>query len=260
MYDEEEAHERASFLASARGGRPRATHAIGRSIELAYQGQTYTLEVSQIGPERYRVEVGDRAAVVDVDRLNEFQSRLVVGGRRHQVSIAAGTGSYLVEVDGFSHRVIRDEAGIIRASAPAVVVAVPVAPGEVVEAGATVAVLESMKMETAVRAPQGGVVREVLAVVNSQVDAGAPLVRLDRVDGEMEESEAPSVSFEEVVSTDADDAQNPAFLLLEDLNALLTGYDVTGKRGQALAEEYLRERASSRGRRWVSCWMARSPC
>ena len=107
----EEALERASFLASARGGRPRATHVIGRSIELAYQGQTYTLEVSQIGPQRYRVEVLDRAAVVDVDRLNEFQSRLVVGGRRHQVSIVAGTGSYLVDVDGMSHRVIRDEAG-----------------------------------------------------------------------------------------------------------------------------------------------------
>ena len=46
--------------------------------------------------------------------------------RRHQVSIAAGTGSYLVEVDGVSHRVIRDEAGIVRSPAPAVVVAVPV--------------------------------------------------------------------------------------------------------------------------------------
>ena len=50
VYDKEEALERASFLASARGGRPRATHVIGRSIELAYQGQTYTLVVSQIGP------------------------------------------------------------------------------------------------------------------------------------------------------------------------------------------------------------------
>ena len=245
VYDDEEAIERASFLASARGGRPRATHVIGRSIELAYLGQTYTLEVSQIGPERYRVEVGDRAAVVDVDRLNEFQRRLVVGNRRHQVSIAAGTGSYLVDVDGMSHRVIRDEAGIIRASAPAVVVAVPVAPGEVVAAGATVAVLESMKMETAVRAPQGGVVREVLAVVNSQVDAGAPLVRLDRVDGEVEEPETDSVSFEDVVNTDGDDAQSLAAQLLENLNALLTGYDVTGKRGQELAKAYLRERATS---------------
>ena len=244
VYEKEEALERASFLASARGGRPRATHVIGRSIELAYQGQTYTLVVSQIGPQRYRVEVLDRAAVVDVDRVNEFQSRLVVARRRHQVSIAAGAGSYLVDVDGMSHRVIRDEAGIVRSSAPAVLVAVPVSPGDVVEAGATVAVLESMKMETAVRAPQGGVVREVLAVVNSQVDAGAPLVRLDQATGDTEEPEGPSISFEEVISPDADGAQSAAVLLLQNLNALFTGYDVTGERGQALTEEYLRERAT----------------
>ncbi|MEO7351711.1 MAG: biotin carboxylase N-terminal domain-containing protein, partial [Marmoricola sp.] len=232
VYDQEEALERASFLASARGGRPRATHAIGRSIELAYQGRPYTLDVSQIGPQRYRLEVGDQAAIVDLDRLNEYQARLVVGGRRHQVSIVAGTGSYLVEVDGFSHRVIRDEAGIIRAPAPAVVVAVRVKPGDEVEAGATVAVLESMKMETAVRAPQGGVVREVLATVNSQVDSGAPLVRLDHGDLGTKDSDAPSVSFEEVVDPEADQAQSKALVLLEDLKALLTGYDVTGKRGQ----------------------------
>jgi biotin carboxyl carrier protein len=78
--------------------------------------------------------------------------------------------------------VIRDEAGVVRASAPAVVVTVNVQPGDEVEAGATVAVLESMKMETAVRAPQAGTVREVFAVVNSQVDAGAPLLRLDQVE------------------------------------------------------------------------------
>ena len=243
VYDDEEALERASFLTSAEGGRPRATHVIGRRIELTYQGRAYTLDVSQLGSQRYRLEVADQAIVVDLDRLNEFQARLVVGGRRHQVSIAAGTGSYLVEIDGFSHRVIRDEAGIVRASAPAVVVAVPVRPGDKVEAGATVAVLESMKMETAVRAPQGGVVREVLAVVNAQVDAGAPLVRLDQSEGDTEDSDSPPVSFEGVIDSEADDAQNRAVLLLEDLNALLTGYDVTGKRGQELVEEYLRERA-----------------
>ncbi len=243
VYDDEEALERASFLTSARGGRPRATHVIGRSVELAYQGRAYTLDVSQLGSQRYRLEVAGQAAVVDLDRLNEFQARLVVGGRRHQVSIVAGSGSYLVEVDGFSHRVIRDEAGIIRASAPAVVVAVPVRPGDRLEAGATVAVLESMKMETAVRAPQGGVVREVLAVVNSQVDAGAPLVRLDQSEGDTEDSDTATLSFEEVVDLDADEVQNPALLLLEDLKALLTGYDVTGKRGQELVEGYLRDRA-----------------
>jgi acetyl/propionyl-CoA carboxylase alpha subunit/acetyl-CoA carboxylase carboxyltransferase component len=242
VYDAEEALERQAFLASARGGRPRAAHVIGRTIELGYQGQAYTFVVGQVGPQRYRLEIGDEAAVVELDRLNEYQTRLVVAGRRHEVSTVAGTGSYLVEVDGFTHRVVRDEAGVIRASAPAVVVSVPVKPGDEVEAGATVAVLESMKMETAVRATSAGVVREVLAVVNSQVDAGAPLLRLDAVSADAEQSDAQLVSFKEAVGSDSDQLRSRPGMILDDLNALITGYDVSGKRGVSLVHEYLRVR------------------
>jgi len=41
-----------------------------------------------------------------------------------------------------------------------------------------------MKLQTTVRAPRSGRVREVFARVNSQVDAGAPLLRLDRPVGD----------------------------------------------------------------------------
>ena len=74
----------------------------------------------------------------------------------------------------------------MRAPAPAVVVAVRAAVGDDVEAGQTIVVLESMKMETAVRAPVAGRVREVLAVVNAQVDAGAALMRVEPAGDEAE--------------------------------------------------------------------------
>ena len=50
------------------------------------------------------------------------------------VSSVQGT-DHLVEVDGVAHRFSRDDAGIVRAPAAALVVAVDVAPGDVVEAG-----------------------------------------------------------------------------------------------------------------------------
>ena len=68
----------------------------------------------------------------------------------------------------------------------------PFAVGDDVEAGATLVVLETMKMETAVRAPYAGQVREVLATVNSQVDAGAPLLRVDQVSEEAVVEKAPA--------------------------------------------------------------------
>lgn len=244
-YQAEETRERAAFLASARGGRPRASHVIGRSVELGYQGQTYAFEVSQVGPQRYRLEVAGRTVVVNLDRRHEYESRLTLGSRRHHVSGVAGIGSQRVEVDGVSHRVVRDEAGLVRAPAPAVVVAMRVKPGDQVELGATVAVLESMKMETAVRAPHAGTVREVLAAVNSQVDAGAPLLRLDQLGDEAEKSHLPAVDFDATDATDADDPRTRALTLLGDLHALITGYDVSAKRGHALVADYVRMRQAT---------------
>ena len=237
-YEAEEGLERAAFLASARGGRPRASHAIGRRIELSYQGQAYQLSVGQIGPRRYRIGGDSGELVVEVDRLGEFESRLTLDDRRFQVVTVAGATGFLVEVDGISHRISQDEAGLVRASSPAVVVALPVAVGEQVEAGATLVVLESMKMETAVRAPAAGRVREVFATVNNQVDAGAALLRFDAA-GEAATAQAvPPVVFRSPRRVAEADPRAGAVARLEELRALITGYDVGAGRARVLVSEY----------------------
>src|SRR5450631_2255502 len=235
-YDAEEELERRAFLNSARGGRPRAAHAVGRKIELRYQGRTHRVVAAQVSPRRYRLEVDGELMDVDLDRLSAFETRLGLGGAPFHIVSVAGPAGYLVEVDGVSHRIAGDESGLVRAPAPAVVVAVNVTAGEDVEAGATVAVLESMKLQTAVRAPRSGRVREVLARVNSQVDAGAPLLRLDPPLGEAEVPDSSLVSFSASVS--ASDRRSRAREHLDALRAMITGYDVSPKRAGALVAEY----------------------
>jgi len=243
VYDTEEGREQAAFLASARGGRPRARHEVGREIELGYRGQVYRLAVAELGPHRYRVGLDGREVDVDVDRLSALESRLTVGGDRHSVVSVLAAASHLVEVDGVTHRVSQDEAGVVRAPAPAVVVAVRAEVGQSVEAGQTIAVLESMKMETPVRAPSAGRVREVLAAVNAQVDAGAPLLRLDRTG-----DDAAVATGERIVLPPArtgDGAPRGAALaLLDTLQALLTGYDVRAERVPSLLDAYAAARSS----------------
>ncbi|MGY1663597.1 biotin carboxylase N-terminal domain-containing protein [Geodermatophilus sp. SYSU D00705] len=241
--DAEEAWERTAFLASARGGRPRAPHGVGRPMDLGYRGQVYRLTVARTGPDRYRVELDGRSVDVELDRLSPLESRLAVGGRRHAIVAVTAPGSHLVEVDGVAHRVSRDAGGTVRAPAPAVVVAVRARPGEEVEAGQTIVVLESMKMETAVRAPFAGRVREVLAAVNAQVDAGAALVSLERAGGDAGEATGDRVELPggEVTETSAD-ARERARALLAGMQALITGYDVDAAHAKALVAEYGRVR------------------
>ena len=59
----------------------------------------------------------------------------------------------------------------MRAPAPALVVAVTVAPGDEVASGSPVAILEAMKMEMTVVATHGGRVREVLVAGSTHVEA-----------------------------------------------------------------------------------------
>src|SRR5690348_16351406 len=97
-----------------------------------------------------------------------------------------------------------------------------------------------MKMETAVRAPGPGRVRELSAVVNSHVDAGAPLLRVDPIDtGAAAErvAETRRVAFTPVEQPRGN-ARCAAFARLDAMSALLTGYDVSAARARTLLAEY----------------------
>ena len=83
-----------------------------------------------------------------------------------------------------SHRIDRDDGGVVHAPAPAVVVSIVVKPGDMVSIGDRLAVLEAMKMEMQVTAPFSGKVRQIMTIPNVQVDTGAPLVQIDPVAGE----------------------------------------------------------------------------
>ena len=71
----------------------------------------------------------------------------------------------------------------VRAPLPGKVAKIAVRSGDVVERGATLAVLEAMKMELSVEAPRNGSIKEVAVSEGEQVDEGALLVTFAEGDG-----------------------------------------------------------------------------
>ena len=69
--------------------------------------------------------------------------------------------------------------GLTLAPMPGLVKAVFVTAGQAVTAGDRLAILEAMKMEHTLTASRDGTVAEVLAAAGDQVEAGAPLIRLE---------------------------------------------------------------------------------
>jgi pyruvate carboxylase len=64
----------------------------------------------------------------------------------------------------------------VGASMPGTVVALHAKSGDRVDAGAPLLTLEAMKMETVVRAPRAGSIKELLPALKSSVQAGDLLV------------------------------------------------------------------------------------
>ena len=123
-YDAQLAVEQTQFYASAVRGRPHVRCEAGLTAELRYRGHCYSPKTYRLGPQRYRVEVNGARIDAQIDRLGQFECWLTVFGRRFRVISVVQGISYRIEVDGVSHRIDRDDGGVVHAPAPAVVVSI----------------------------------------------------------------------------------------------------------------------------------------
>ncbi|HJQ46762.1 MAG TPA: biotin carboxylase N-terminal domain-containing protein [Amycolatopsis sp.] len=248
-YEDEEEVERQRLLSTAHGGRPQVQHEVGRAIELKLRGAGYAVTVARIGPSRFRIGVAGGDVVypvdVDIDRYDDHTGVIVVNGRRHRLVSDTHGPIHLIEVDGVTHRVSRDEGGVVRSPAPALVVATPVSVGDEVEAGAPVLVLESMKMETVLRAPFRARLRECAVSVGSQVGTGAPMLRLEPVGDATDEAaeQDNGVDLELPPEPDGVSAEARVARGLEDLRSMLLGFDVDPAEEGRTLRNYLAARA-----------------
>jgi len=258
-YDEDAAQAEVAFLARAARGRPESPAAVGDRMLLAYHGRTYRLRVDRTSAQTYLVEAagpGSTPIEVRTERINAYERRLVVGGRRHLVHVVVDGAAIRVDVDGAGHEVDRADGVVVAAPGPAIVVSLAVGIGDEVRAGDLVAVLETMKMETSLYAPVDGVVSAVDVSANAQVASGACLVRLrsrdpgdagdsgDSGDGRPATGEGGSLSAAELGIPGEEPAalpNNPACrALYRRLNDYLLGYDLAPAALNALLAEQKR--------------------
>ncbi|UUV33232.1 ATP-grasp domain-containing protein [Amycolatopsis roodepoortensis] len=253
-YEDEEAVERQRLLSTAHGGRPQVQHESGRPLDLKLRGAAYRVSVARIGHRRFRVGVSAgggeiHPADVEVDRFDEHTGQITVNGTRFRLVTGTHGPIHLVEVDGVTHRISRDEGGVVRSPAPALVVATPLEVGAEVEAGAPVLVLESMKMETVLRAPFRAKLRECVVSVGSQVETGAPLLRLEPLAEEGAEvaEDTGSVEIELPAEPDDTSAAQRVTRGQQDLRSLLLGFDVDPHDERRTLSTYLAARAELEG-------------
>ena len=158
-------------------------------------GRTQVIDVAA-GDGRYRVTVDDHVWEVDARLTPQGIGSLLIDAASYVVDIKDDDGLLVVEVGGEPYEigieeetrhVIRTRGGVggesggqvLKAPMPGKVAHVAVRPGDVVEAGLTLIVIEAMKMENELRAMAAGTVREVRVEAGQAVNHGDVLVIID---------------------------------------------------------------------------------
>lgn len=148
-----------------------------------------------MSPSRYRITIRGTAYEVEVGDLSASPVTVTVDGVDYEVELpgapertsvtprvrpaaaprAAPTGSPA------PRPAVSNQAGggVVRAMMPGRVVSVNVNQGDRVESGQSVLVIESMKMEQTIAAPQAGTVRAVHVQAGDAVQHGQTLVELE---------------------------------------------------------------------------------
>ncbi len=146
--------EHADRIHAVEGARNEAGDAL--SLRIDGRGRRFTLAMDAI-PTNSAGDAGERIVVHDGGRRLRLQA---VPMYRPERSSAVGTGNRLL------------------APMPGRVVLVKAAPGDEVEAGQELMVIEAMKMELSLKAPRAGTVAEVRAAAGDFVEADTVLVAL----------------------------------------------------------------------------------
>lgn len=141
--------------------------------------------------DEYVLQIDERAVAVALAATGPGTCRLTVDGEATEIMLASDGDLTHVHLDGASFTVrytdpVLRHAGhaggstddVAQAPMPGVAIAVHVAEGEHVARGTTLLVIESMKLETAIKASRDGTVETVHVAAGQTFERGAALVTL----------------------------------------------------------------------------------
>jgi biotin carboxyl carrier protein len=162
-------------------GRPHEVSVVERLGELlvSVDGQPMAIEYEEV----------DRLGQVAV-RVDHRSFGISIEGDEHAVVATIAGHVYAIEIEDereraahAAQRAASKGGGLIKSVMPGVVVQILVQPGDRVEKGQSLLVLEAMKMQNEIAAPADGVVKQIHVTEKQAVGSGARLVTLQGAEG-----------------------------------------------------------------------------
>lgn len=183
----------------SRSGSPRmVSPSAGEKVDLVCRGCSYSFQVKNAGSSYYHINYLDKILVCRYRTKGE-ESFIEVNSRKYNMILTDRGDTIQCDVNGVSIPVTYQSGGIIKSRSPAVVLSVSTNPGDAVEKGDPLVVLEAMKMEMVVSAPASGTVGEIFVSEGEQVAAGQPLAVIEESGEKLDESSNKPLDFNSVL-------------------------------------------------------------
>ena len=157
----------------------------GGKTVMIWDGEEWPLDIVRVEPTSYSVILNGHSMGVNIDRLRNVDPDL------HGFRASLYDGAYEFTLQD-PHKILLAEAmargkkgacGLVTALMPGKVLKLLVKPGEVVEEGQPILILEAMKMQNEYQAPMAGSIEQIHAEEGVNVEINSPLITLAPLPG-----------------------------------------------------------------------------
>lgn len=189
--EHDELYDRAVIVAPQLRNWASASPLVSRKKYAYGEDNAHDLTVTPVGGKQYKVFNADEEVSIDLISMEETIAHVGIDGVQHVARyMAPRAGKIYLSIDGRAN-VYEDQirldgqqdevggGGRIVAPMHGLLLEIRVSPGDKVESGQTLAVLEAMKMHYEIVAEAAGTVTEVLAETDNQVAADDLLIEID---------------------------------------------------------------------------------
>ena len=145
-------------------------------------GQSHRATLTPLaGTHLRQLLIDGRPLTLAVQRLNRGLWVLGPDGERWELEVLDERAHHIRSLAGSSEQ--HRAAGVLKAPMPGLVVRVQAEPGQQVQSGTPLVVLEAMKMENELKAPAAATIRQIRVAAGQAVEKGQVLVEFESGSG-----------------------------------------------------------------------------
>ena len=166
-------------------------HLIIMDYKFVHLNQTHTVSIEKSGG-RFKATIRGKHYEIENIIIQSNNLSFMLNKKVYTIYFAQDKGKLYLAVDGDYFSLDREKSvdartkesilqkgDSVSSPMPGLVVKIPIAVGDSIKSGTTLAIVEAMKMQNELRAPRDGIVKKINFKEGDQVDALQPIVELE---------------------------------------------------------------------------------